>query len=689
MDPARPLAKLVTATLGQRWFGDQLIDNTVVVTQGLNAEVFVKQPDGSGAYNPPPGKAGKLTKNADGTYAYEFLHRAVLKFNAAGKGETYTEPSGVQAKFSYSGQDLAQVQNSLGRTLTFTHANGRISQVSDGTRSVSFGYDASSNLATFTNPLGQSTTFSYALPGQIKSIFNPSLPATAALTNTYDSLGRVKNQVNARGKRYDYYFAGSRTEEVGPGGVARTSYIDGQGNVVQSSTPTGQWTVNSYDGQSRLVRKQLPEGNATEYAYDDASCTNPTYRCTHNVKSITRLAKPGSGLANTVQRFSYESAFNQIETADDARNLYIRHTYTYTAQGLPLAITAPADAAGVTPQTSYAYNAFTPSGFPTFYLPSSQTVRTSAGNSVVTASTYNAANKYVPQTSTVDAGAGKLNLTTTFTYDAIGNLTLVDGPRTDVVDTMATTYDGERRPTQITDALGKQTRITYDADGRPLKTAAQQGAQWLVSCKRYSESGKVTREWGPAVTVAATTCPAETAPAPSTDIAYDDLDRPIRTTQYLLTAEGGNRVAETVYNLDDTVQAVHKAVGTALAQAYVTYTYTPNGHVDSVKDAKNNLTVHTYDGFDRLARTYYPLPNQPLYANANDYEESRTPRGARGSGTPASSSSANSGCTTTRRASTRQGSEGSCRRTPLATKTTSTCMPMWAATRRTGQTHPD
>ena len=57
MDPARPLAKLVTATLGQRWFGDQLIDNTVIVTQGLNGEVFVKLPDGS--YNPPPGKPGQ------------------------------------------------------------------------------------------------------------------------------------------------------------------------------------------------------------------------------------------------------------------------------------------------------------------------------------------------------------------------------------------------------------------------------------------------------------------------------------------------------------------------------------------------------------------------------------------------------------------------------------------------------
>ncbi|MDR6536603.1 YD repeat-containing protein [Variovorax soli] len=108
---------------------------------------------------------------------------------------------------------------------------------------------------------------------------------------------------------------------------------------------------------------------------------------------------------------------------------------------------------------------------------------------------------------------------------------------------------------------------------------------------------------------------------PITDIAYDDLDRPFRTTKYLPTADGGNRVTETVYNLDDSVQSLNKAVGMALAQAYVTYTYTPNGQVNSIKDAKNNLTVHTYDGFDRLARTYYPLPATPNYANANDYEE--------------------------------------------------------------------
>ncbi|NMG66546.1 hypothetical protein GPA19_16490, partial [Azoarcus indigens] len=99
-------------------------------------------------------------------------------------------------------------------------------------------------------------------------------------------------------------------------------------------------------------------------------------------------------------------------------------------------------------------------------MQTSQTSKINATATVATTSTYNAANKYVPQTVVADAGSGKLNLTTSFTYDAVGNLTQVDGPRTDVTDTTTSTFDAERRVTQTTDALGKQTRFGYDADGR-------------------------------------------------------------------------------------------------------------------------------------------------------------------------------------------------------------------------------
>lgn len=55
----------------------------------------------------------------------------------------------------------------------------------------------------------------------------------------------------------------------------------------------------------------------------------------------------------------------------------------------------------------------------------------------------------------------------------MGNLTQVNGPRTDVTDTTTHAFDVQRRITQTTDALGKQTRFGYDNDGRLIRTAAQ------------------------------------------------------------------------------------------------------------------------------------------------------------------------------------------------------------------------
>ncbi|CAN7535167.1 RHS repeat-associated core domain-containing protein [Caballeronia sp. LjRoot31] len=618
MDPALPLDKMVIATIGQRWFGDQLIDNTVIVTQGTSGEVFVKLPDGT--YNPPPGKSAKLTRNTDGTYSYESLNRAVLKFNAGGKADTYTDPSGVQIKYTYSAAgDLTQVVNSLGRALTFTYSNGRIAQVKNGMATIGYGYDVSGNLITITDALGKNTTFSYSVPGSISSVYYPSFPTVAAVTNIYDTLGRISRQTNARGKAYDYYFAGSRTEEMSPGGLTRTNYLDGQGNILQSITPSLNVTVNTYDGQSRLIRSQLPEGNALEYSYDDATCAGAEKRCTHNVKTRSKVAPAGSGIAPITQSFSYESAFNRMESATDAIGNATR--YSYTAQGLPLSVTSPPDSAGVSPVTSYSYTSYSPPDFPSFYLPTSVAIKTSATNAVTTTTAYDANNHFPPATSTVDAGPGKLNLTTSFTYDALGNLLKVTSPS---LNTNTFAYDAARRVVQAADPTGMKTVTSYDADGRQIETAKQisrAGTQWMASCFRYSVTGKVIRAWGPGTTASATACPAEAAPVSVTDTNYDDLDRVSIVAQRLPAAEGGDRTTETFYYADDTVQAVNRGVGTALAQVYANYVYTPNGNLSAATDANGNVTFYTYDSFDRPSRIYYPHPILSGYFNLNDYLE--------------------------------------------------------------------
>jgi len=116
------------------------------------------------------------------------------------------------------------------------------------------------------------------------------------------------------------------------------------------------------------------------------------------------MAKSGSGLANLLTSYTYESAFNNLASVTDPKGLIT--SYTYTAQGLPFTVTRPVDAAGVAPVTTYAYTSFTPVGYTAFYLPTAVTEKTTATNSVTNTTAYNTTNKYV----IVGVGAGQVEL---------------------------------------------------------------------------------------------------------------------------------------------------------------------------------------------------------------------------------------------------------------------------------------
>jgi RHS repeat-associated protein len=79
-----------------------------------------------------------------------------------------------------------------------------------------------------------------------------------------------------------------------------------------------------------------------------------------------------------------------------------------------------------------------------------------------------------------------------------------------------------------------------------------------------------------------------------------------------------DRISKNHYDASGDLLRMQKAVGTAIVQDYVTYTYTDNGKQKSVKDANGNLATYEYDGHDRLAAWRMPgKANGAVSANCN------------------------------------------------------------------------
>ncbi|WP_080403843.1 RHS repeat-associated core domain-containing protein [Burkholderia ubonensis] len=610
-DPTAPAEKFLSAVIAQRWFGEQLVDNARIVKLGINSDVFSRI---NGEFSAPPGKAVRLSGDDMTGWTYTGLTGASYTFKD-GKVTRYSQPDGKTIDFTWSGDLLTRVENSMGRSLTLAYSNGKLQTVTSPLKTVRYAYDTSDNLVSMTDPDGFVTGHEYDKPGRMTKFYDPAFPGTPVVTNVYDSLDRIKTQTSAAGNLFDYYFAGYRSEEIGPGGSARTNYIDSEGNLLQVSDPVGNWTLKDYDGQNRLVREERPEGNRTAYVYDDATCgaaAGYVRGCTHNVASVSRYPRAGTSEPTLVERFTYHPIYGKVATATDARGGVTQ--YAYNSVGLVTQITKPA-VGEVSPVTTSTYETVAPTGKNPFFRLNRVVEKIDATRTTATTIAYGA--DYTPATTTLDADGLKVKTVTT--YDTEGRLT---SSQSDGAPKITYAYDKRDNVTSTNASLlGADETIGYDRNSREVSRGVPVTGGAMVTCKRYNAMGKVVRVWGPAKTTGVAVCPAEAAPVPMTDTAYDDHHRPNRVTQYLSAAEGGNRVTETTYYANDRVNSVRKAVGTGLAQTYATYVYNPNGTVAITTDARGNATVNLYDGHDRLYRTHYPLEGAPGMGDANNYEQ--------------------------------------------------------------------
>ncbi len=551
------ISELITAWLTANWWCDQMTLN-VVSAQVIGSTVeFVIMPDGT--YQSTVNEGWELSESS-GEYTVTTPEQVEYTYNTDGDLKTVEFPNGVTITLSYTSGKLTSVTNGMGRTLTLTYTGDKLTGVSDGNgRSVSYDYDVDGQLDEITDLMGEDTTFIYDGLGQIESYFLPENPASAMVTNTYDSLGRIESQLDMNSEQQEFYFAGWRTEFKNALGESIVRHYDSAGNTIKKVDELGFVKSYEYDGLNRTTNKTMPEGESVSWTYDGKD----------NILTLTRSAKPSSGLSDIVETFTYHSTYNKVTTHEDGRGNTT--TYSYNSGTGNLETIERPDIGMVTPTVTMTYNG------------RGQVLTRTDETGIVTKFEYHTTTEVLEQV-TVDEGMGQLNLLTVLDYNAWGDVDSVTDPRGNETEY---TYDDKRRLTQIenTAPFGYITNITYDKNDNRLTVERQTGDvghPWQIYEAGYNVANQLVSLKDPLEN--------------ETTKQYDELHRLWKVT------DPENRVTEYEY---DERSFLKKVIDPSSIDSQI-YTYTNNGLKATVEDAKGNVTSYTYDGFDRLDKTIYP-----------------------------------------------------------------------------------
>jgi len=457
---------------------------------------------------------------------------------------TSTDRMGLTTTFAYSDLNtppvvapraglLLSVTDGFGKQLLFTYnAFGLINTMTDPSGGVfAYAYDANKNLTSVTYPDGKVRQYVY---NESANTSNANLPF--ALTGIIDENGNrfatyqydfkmtaFSTQHSAGVEKYTLSYP-SRNQQANvtdPFGTTRTynfSNILGViklSSIVQPAASGNGWVSNTvtYDAN----------GNISSITNFDGAKTAFTYDLTRNLE-LTRVEGYGTTTAKTTSTSWHPTWRLPVKVAEPLRLT----TYTYDASGnvLTKTVQATTDATG--------------------------------------AAGFNAVLSGTPQV-------------WAYTYDNFGHVLTAKGPRSNVNATSTFTYDAEGNLSTQTNAAGHVTTYSnYDANGRVGRITDPNG---LITDLSYTPRG-----WLSAITVGGET----------TSYVYDGVGQMTQAT-----LPDGSAV---YYTYDE----AHRLTRIADAQGNsITYTLDNMGNRTSEqsKDATGALTrqiARAYDGLNRM-----------------------------------------------------------------------------------------
>ncbi len=573
-------------TLGLRW--RHSYDRQLALTAN---DIYVVRPDGrayrfvkiGGDWRPdadvadtlaPLSEAGTITgwryvRGEDDTSEY---------YDAKGRLTAIVSREGL-------GQDLAY--DGLGRLY---HVTDRLSG-----RQLLLAYDAQNRLSTVTDPAGNVYTYQYDVLGRLGTVLYPdSTPETLS-----DNPKRLYTYEDIR---FPYALTGI-IDENGERFATFAYDEQGRGILTEHAGGADRMTLTyQADGSSTVTD---PLGTARTYGFQTIL----------NVARSTGVTQPcGSGCGQQASSASYDANGNVVSRTDFKG---VTTTYQYDlARNLE---TSRTEAVG-TPEA----RTITTEWHPAFRLP---TRITEPGRTTTFA--YDAHGNRLTKTIT----AGGQSRTWTYTYNDFGQVTSVDGPRTDVGDVTTLTYDVQGNLTSVTNALGHVTTYgAYDAHGRVGRITDPNG---LIIDLAYDVRGRLinravggkstTFEYDGVGQLTKVTPPNGAFLEYTYDAAHrrtditDALGNNIHTTYDL----AGNKTKEEVFDPSNTLVRQHQWVYDTLSQLTqsigaagqtTTYAYDANGNRTSVTDPLNRVTHYTYDALNRRVSETDPLAGSTGYS---------------------------------------------------------------------------
>jgi RHS repeat-associated protein len=472
---------------------------------------------------------------------------------------------------------------------------------------------------------------------------------------TYDGSGRVAT-ITRSGVTYNYSYslAGGvlTTTVAGPDGSTEVFATDTASQRPSSVTNrTGDSVSYQYDASGRKTRETMPEGNYTQWTYDTRG----------NVTEVRKVAKSGSGLADIVETANFDASCANMVTCNkpnytiDARGKRTDFTYS-AAHGGVTRIQLPGPASGQPrPEINYTYTALTPlaSSTPVYKVTAitmCATAATCAGTANETKITlaYNTPNLNL-SSKTVAAGDGSISATESYAYDWRDRLVSVDGPLAGSEDTSFHLWEA---PDRLAGKIGpdpdgtgtlkrRATRYTYDAQGRVKKEerGTVTGTDH-VALSTMTVAEQVEYQFDLSGNVIMQTLGAGGITYAVQQMSYDNRGRLECTAVRMNNAVfgslpssactlgvaglfGPDRITKTFYDAADRVTKIQTGLGVSGVQSdEITVTYSANAQVATVTDGESNKTTYEYDGFDRLAKTRYPVITKGLATSSTtDYEE--------------------------------------------------------------------